>query len=132
MTRMAARVLACLYITDSGTLTAAELVQRLHVSPASISHTVAFLEQQGLIKRERVPGGRRDPGRRPLRRRRRVPAPRERDPPPSHGAVAAKPVRSERRAPAVSSRGFRRVGRLADVRQPRFGGTDQSPIYTFS
>ncbi|WP_431930021.1 MarR family transcriptional regulator [Nonomuraea jabiensis] len=60
MPRMAARVLACLYITDSGTLTAAELVQRLRVSPASISQTVAFLEQQGLLKRERVPGGRRE------------------------------------------------------------------------
>ncbi|WP_431931337.1 helix-turn-helix domain-containing protein [Nonomuraea jabiensis] len=60
MPRMAARVLACLYVTDSGTLTAAELVQRLRVSPASISQTVAFLEQQGLITRERAPGGRRE------------------------------------------------------------------------
>ncbi|WP_283136039.1 GbsR/MarR family transcriptional regulator [Rhizohabitans arisaemae] len=60
MTRMAARVLACLYVTDSGTLTAADLVQRLRVSPASISQNVAFLEQQGLITRERVPGGRRE------------------------------------------------------------------------
>ncbi|MBN6050954.1 helix-turn-helix domain-containing protein, partial [Nonomuraea sp. RK-328] len=60
MPRMAARVLACLYVTDSGTLTAADLVQRLRVSPASISQTVALLEQQGLIKRERTPGGRRE------------------------------------------------------------------------
>ncbi|MFD0476557.1 GbsR/MarR family transcriptional regulator [Nonomuraea thailandensis] len=60
MSRTAARVLACLYVTDSGTLTAAELVERLHVSPASISQTMGFLEQQGLIKRERVPGGRRE------------------------------------------------------------------------
>ncbi|MDP4504925.1 GbsR/MarR family transcriptional regulator [Nonomuraea turcica] len=60
MPRMAARVLACLYVTDSGTLTAADLVQRLRVSPASISQTVAFLEQQGLLKRERAPGGRRE------------------------------------------------------------------------
>ncbi|TMR89684.1 GbsR/MarR family transcriptional regulator [Nonomuraea basaltis] len=60
MPRMAARVLACLYVTDSGTLTAADLVQRLRVSPASISQTVAFLEQQGLLNRERVPGGRRE------------------------------------------------------------------------
>ncbi|MFC7646286.1 GbsR/MarR family transcriptional regulator [Streptosporangium lutulentum] len=57
---MTARVLACLYVTDSGTLTAAELVQRLRVSPASISQTVSFLEQQGLIRRERAPGGRRE------------------------------------------------------------------------
>ncbi|MGP3920346.1 helix-turn-helix domain-containing protein [Nonomuraea sp. 10N515B] len=60
MPRMTARVLACLYVTDSGTLTASELVHRLNVSPASISQTVAFLEQQGLIKRERTPGGRRE------------------------------------------------------------------------
>ncbi len=53
-------MLACLYVTDSGTLTAADLVQRLHVSPASISHAVAFLEQQGMLRRERVPGARRE------------------------------------------------------------------------
>ncbi|MEU6427016.1 helix-turn-helix domain-containing protein [Microbispora sp. NPDC046973] len=58
--RMEARVLACLYVTDSGALTAADLVQRLHVSPASISHAVAFLEQQGMLRRERVPGARRE------------------------------------------------------------------------
>ncbi|MEU7852194.1 MarR family transcriptional regulator [Nonomuraea sp. NPDC049141] len=52
---MATRVLACLYVTDSGTLTVADLVQRLRVSPASISQTVAFLEQQGLLKRARRP-----------------------------------------------------------------------------
>ncbi|MFJ5264949.1 helix-turn-helix domain-containing protein [Streptomyces sp. NPDC088387] len=51
--RMMARVLACLCITDSGSLTAAELVQRLQVSPASVSKAVAFLESQGLIRRER-------------------------------------------------------------------------------
>ncbi|MEU4538214.1 helix-turn-helix domain-containing protein [Streptosporangium sp. NPDC023825] len=58
--RMEARVLACLYITDSGDLTAADLVKRLRVSPASISHAVAFLERQGMLKRERVPGARRE------------------------------------------------------------------------
>lgn len=58
--RMMARVLVCLYITDSGALTAADLVQRLRVSPASISHAVAFLEQQGLLSREQVPGERRE------------------------------------------------------------------------
>ncbi|MFI6015891.1 helix-turn-helix domain-containing protein [Streptomyces sp. NPDC051243] len=58
--RMAARVLACLYITDAGTLTAADLVQRLRVSPASVSHAVTFLEQQGMVRRERAPGGRRE------------------------------------------------------------------------
>ncbi|GGO28561.1 MarR family transcriptional regulator [Microbispora rosea subsp. aerata] len=58
--RMEARVLACLYVDDSGAATAADLVQRLRVSPASISHAVAFLEQQGMLRRERVPGTRRE------------------------------------------------------------------------
>ncbi|SDY15101.1 MarR family protein [Amycolatopsis xylanica] len=51
--KMMAGVLTCLYTADSGTLTAAELVQRLQVSPASISKAVTFLEGQGLIRRER-------------------------------------------------------------------------------
>lgn len=51
--KMMSRVLTCLFTTDAGSLTAAELVQRLQVSPASISKSVAFLESQGLIRRER-------------------------------------------------------------------------------
>ncbi|MEV4611275.1 helix-turn-helix domain-containing protein [Kitasatospora sp. NPDC049258] len=51
--KMMARVMVCLYTTDAGSLTAAELVQRLQVSPASISKAVAFLESQGLVRRER-------------------------------------------------------------------------------
>ena len=51
--RMMARVLACLYTTDSARLTAADLVKRLRVSPASISKAVGYLEEQELIKRER-------------------------------------------------------------------------------
>ncbi|GAA2343651.1 helix-turn-helix domain-containing protein [Streptomyces kunmingensis] len=51
--RMTSRVLACLYITDEGSLTAAELVQHLQVSPASVSKSIAFLESQGLVRRER-------------------------------------------------------------------------------
>ncbi|MFI9768179.1 helix-turn-helix domain-containing protein [Streptomyces sp. NPDC052415] len=51
--KMMSRVLTCLFTTDAGSLTAAELVQRLDVSPASISKSVAFLESQGLIRRER-------------------------------------------------------------------------------
>jgi DNA-binding transcriptional ArsR family regulator len=60
MPRMAARVMACLYVTDSGSLTAAELVERLRVSPASVSHAVTFLEEQGMLRRERVAGARRE------------------------------------------------------------------------
>ncbi|MFD9289404.1 helix-turn-helix domain-containing protein [Streptomyces sp. NPDC060030] len=51
--RMMARVMSCLYITDSGSLTASELVERLQVSPASISKAITFLESQGLVRRER-------------------------------------------------------------------------------
>ncbi|MEV0109551.1 helix-turn-helix domain-containing protein [Nocardia sp. NPDC050799] len=60
LTRMTARVLACLYLTDSGSLTAAELTRRLQVSPASISKAIGELEQQELIRRERDPRRRRD------------------------------------------------------------------------
>jgi hypothetical protein len=51
--KMMARVLTCLLTTDAGSLTSYQLVQRLQVSPASISKAIAFLESQGLIRRER-------------------------------------------------------------------------------
>jgi DNA-binding CsgD family transcriptional regulator len=51
--KMTARVLTCLFTTDAGSLTASELVQRLQVSPASVSKAIAFLDSQGLIRRER-------------------------------------------------------------------------------
>ncbi|MGW5122217.1 MarR family transcriptional regulator, partial [Streptomyces noursei] len=51
--KMSARVLTCLCTSDTGSLTAAELVQRLHVSPASVSKAIAFLESQDLVRRER-------------------------------------------------------------------------------
>lgn len=57
---MTARILACLYATDTGSLTVAELVQRLHVSPASISKAVGNLEAHDLIRRERDALRRRD------------------------------------------------------------------------
>ncbi|MFJ7275076.1 helix-turn-helix domain-containing protein [Kitasatospora sp. NPDC098663] len=53
MPRMAARVLACLTLTDGGSLTASELAQHLQVSPPSISKAIAFLDGQGLVRRER-------------------------------------------------------------------------------
>lgn len=52
--RMASRVLACLYLSDDGSLTSAELVRRLCVSPASVSKAVGYLEAQQLIQRERA------------------------------------------------------------------------------
>ncbi|MFI8422969.1 helix-turn-helix domain-containing protein [Streptomyces sp. NPDC085479] len=51
--RMTARVLAALYATDAGSLSAGELGERLQVSAGSISKAVAFLESQSLIRRER-------------------------------------------------------------------------------
>lgn len=51
--KMTARVLVSLFTTDAGSLTAAELAQRLQVSPASISKAIAFLDNQGLVRRER-------------------------------------------------------------------------------
>ncbi|MFK4184960.1 helix-turn-helix domain-containing protein [Streptomyces sparsogenes] len=51
--KMAARVLTCLFTTDTGSLTASGLAQRLQVSPASISKAIAFLESQSLVRRER-------------------------------------------------------------------------------
>ncbi|GAB2986684.1 GbsR/MarR family transcriptional regulator [Saccharothrix stipae] len=51
--KMMARVLTCLYTTDAGSLTAAELVGRLQVSPASVSKAITFLEGQGLVRRQR-------------------------------------------------------------------------------
>ncbi|MFI9639271.1 helix-turn-helix domain-containing protein [Micromonospora sp. NPDC051925] len=55
---MAARVLTCLFVTDAGSLTAAQLAQRLQVSPASISKAISFLESQSLVRRERDEGRR--------------------------------------------------------------------------
>ncbi|MEV6793610.1 helix-turn-helix domain-containing protein [Streptomyces sp. NPDC051320] len=48
-----ARVMVCLLTTDAGSLTASELAQRLQVSPATISKSIAFLEGQTLVRRER-------------------------------------------------------------------------------
>uniref|UniRef100_A0AAU2A1Y5 Helix-turn-helix domain-containing protein n=1 Tax=Streptomyces sp. NBC_00093 TaxID=2975649 RepID=A0AAU2A1Y5_9ACTN len=52
MPTMMSRVMACLTLTDTGSLTAAELVQRLQVSPASVSKAIAFLEGQSMVRRE--------------------------------------------------------------------------------
>ncbi|CAM5366362.1 MarR family transcriptional regulator [Streptomyces spiroverticillatus] len=53
MPQMMARVMAALMVTDSGSLTAAELARHLQVSPASVSKAVAFLDSQGLVRREK-------------------------------------------------------------------------------
>jgi DNA-binding transcriptional regulator GbsR (MarR family) len=58
--RMPARVFACVLADDSGGLTAAELAERLRVSPAAISGAVRWLMQMHLLTRAREPGARRD------------------------------------------------------------------------
>ncbi|MFI6095069.1 helix-turn-helix domain-containing protein [Lentzea sp. NPDC051213] len=50
--RMASKVLGCLYAADTGSATAAELVQRLQVSPASVSLAIRYLEDQELVRRD--------------------------------------------------------------------------------
>lgn len=60
MPRMVARVFACLLVDDAGALTAAEVGERLHVSPAAVSGAVRYLAAVGLITREREPGSRRE------------------------------------------------------------------------
>jgi DNA-binding transcriptional ArsR family regulator len=59
MPRTAAGVIACLFTSETGSRTAAELAQHLHVSAATISHAVGLLQQHGLIRRGRDPQSRR-------------------------------------------------------------------------
>jgi DNA-binding transcriptional ArsR family regulator len=54
------RAFACVLAEDRGRLTAGELVERLHVSPAAISGAVRYLTQAGMLVRAREPGERRD------------------------------------------------------------------------
>ncbi|MCX5207752.1 helix-turn-helix domain-containing protein [Kitasatospora sp. NBC_00240] len=53
MPQMTARVMTGLLLSDTGSLTSAELTQRLQVSPASVSKSITFLEGQGMARRER-------------------------------------------------------------------------------
>jgi hypothetical protein len=56
--RMPARVLVTMMAADEASLTAAELSERLQVSPAAISGAVRYLTHIGLLVREPVPGSR--------------------------------------------------------------------------
>ena len=57
---MPARVFVALLVSDSGRLSAAELVELLQISPAAVSGAVRYLASLGLVHKERVPGSRRD------------------------------------------------------------------------
>ncbi|TDD08485.1 MarR family transcriptional regulator [Nonomuraea deserti] len=56
--RMPARVFVCLLTSESGSLTSAELVRRLQVSPASVSKAIGYLEAMELVKRAQDSGRR--------------------------------------------------------------------------
>jgi DNA-binding transcriptional regulator GbsR (MarR family) len=58
--RMTARVFVCLLTADVGGLTAADLVRRLQVSPASVSKSIGSLEAMDLVVRQPDPGTRRE------------------------------------------------------------------------
>jgi DNA-binding transcriptional regulator GbsR (MarR family) len=58
--RMAGRVLFVLMCADERTLTAAQLAERLDVSPAAISSALKYLIHLNMVVREPVPGSRRD------------------------------------------------------------------------
>src|SRR5688572_22225051 len=58
--RMAGRVLFVLMGSEERTLTAAELAERLDVSPAAISTALKYLIHLNMASREPVPGSRRD------------------------------------------------------------------------
>jgi DNA-binding transcriptional ArsR family regulator len=60
MARMPARVFAAIFTSPEGALTAADIAERLSVSPAAVSKAVQTLTQVRLLHREYVPGSRRD------------------------------------------------------------------------
>ena len=62
LARAAARdgSLLALLTEDAGYLSAADLGERLHISPAAVSGAVRYLVQIQLVRREREPGSRRD------------------------------------------------------------------------
>ncbi|RSM80049.1 hypothetical protein DMH04_31020 [Kibdelosporangium aridum] len=60
MPRMTARVFACLLTADAGGLTAADMVRRLQVSPASVSKSIGYLEAMELVVRQQDSGKRRE------------------------------------------------------------------------
>ena len=60
LARVPSLVFSALIIDDDGRMTSAELTEALHLSPASISGAVRYLEQIGMMRRERERGSRRD------------------------------------------------------------------------
>jgi DNA-binding transcriptional regulator GbsR (MarR family) len=60
MPRIASRIFVTILATDSARLTAGELAEQLHASPAAISGGVRYLVALDMVQRGREPGSRRD------------------------------------------------------------------------
>ncbi len=60
LARLPSRVFAALLVDDDGRMTSVELAEALGVSAAGISGAVGYLEQLGMLRRERERGSRRD------------------------------------------------------------------------
>lgn len=58
--RMPARVLVCLMAEDDGSLTSAELSERLKISPAAVSGAIRYLTTVHMVRRTHRPGSRRE------------------------------------------------------------------------
>ena len=60
LARLPSRVFAALLVDDDGRMTSVELAAALGVSAAGVSGAVGYLEQLGMLRRERERGSRRD------------------------------------------------------------------------
>jgi DNA-binding transcriptional regulator GbsR (MarR family) len=60
LARVPSLVFSQLLVDDDGRMTSVELAEALHVSPGSVSAAVRYLEQIGMMRRERERGSRRD------------------------------------------------------------------------
>ena len=60
LARVPSLVFSALLVDEDGRMTSAELAEELHLSPASISGAVKYLEQISMMRRERERGSRRD------------------------------------------------------------------------
>jgi len=60
LARLPSRVFSALLIDDDGRMTSVEIAAALDVSPAGVSGAVKYLEQLGMVRRERERGSRRD------------------------------------------------------------------------
>ena len=60
LSRLPSRVFAALLVDDDGRMTSAEVAAALDISPAGVSGAVSYLEQLGMLRRERERGSRRD------------------------------------------------------------------------